>query len=84
MRLIWIDQPIDYTRVASPSRVGLERMRAVLREELARLHVPLLEAHTRYDFAHFPLVDDVHFTDRGNQELARILAPQLLDVLGVH
>jgi lysophospholipase L1-like esterase len=79
IKLLWVDQPINYSQVTN--RTALEEGRDVLHEEAERNAVPMLEAHTLYDQAQYPLVDDVHFTDSGNRHLAEILAPQVLSNL---
>jgi lysophospholipase L1-like esterase len=74
IKLLWVDQPIDYSRTGNVD--ALKEGRAVLHQELKRDAIPLLKAHTLYDHAQYPMIDDVHFTDAGNRHLAEILAPQ--------
>jgi lysophospholipase L1-like esterase len=75
IKLLWVDQPVDYSRAGDVT--ALKEGRAVVRQELERDAIPLLEAHTLYDHAQYPMIDDVHFTDAGNRHLAEILAPQV-------
>lgn len=78
-RLFWVDQPIDYSKTTQG--LALEEARAVVRDEVAKNAIPLLDAHGTYSFKEFPTLDDVHLTDGGNRHLAGIVAPQLLRLL---
>lgn len=76
VQLLWVDQPI------SPIvGTNYDEMRAILHDELKRQDIPLIAAHDRYDHKAVPMLDDVHFSDAGNEQLAKILAPQVLELL---
>jgi hypothetical protein len=82
VKLLWVDQPIDYRdKVGELLRPGFEHLRQILRDELNKQEVPLLDAHAVYDYAQFPLADDVHHTPEGIKHLASLLAPQILEQL---
>lgn len=78
IKLLWVDQPIDYGTRDDVNRGILKLARAVLHEELSNNRIPLLQAQSIYDFTTFPLIYDVHYTDEGNKHLASIIAPQIL------
>jgi hypothetical protein len=79
IRLMWVDQPVDYAK--SDAAIAIRHARAVLHDELSKDRIPLLQAAAIYDFQRFPLIDDVHFGDRDNRYLASLLAPQILTEL---
>jgi lysophospholipase L1-like esterase len=78
IRLIWVDQPVDYAKRSVGDQEAIKLARAVLHDELSKNRIPLLQAEAIYDFQQFPLIDGVHFSDGGNRYLASILAPQIL------
>jgi lysophospholipase L1-like esterase len=80
VKLLWIDQPINYaTGSAGPGyRAAAESARSLLHDELAKERIPLLQARTLYDYRQQPMIDDAHFTDAGNRHLASLLAPQIV------
>lgn len=78
-KLLWVDQPIDYSRVRLPE--ALKEARASLHAELFAHAIPLLRANEIYPFDEVPMIDEVHFTDTGNRRLAELLAPQVWTVL---
>ncbi|OAI45122.1 hypothetical protein AYO44_13105 [Planctomycetaceae bacterium SCGC AG-212-F19] len=80
VKLFWVDQPINPTLHAGFEK-AYDEMRAILHDELRRQDIPLIAAHTCYDHAAVPMLDDVHYSDAGNQQLARIIAPQVLELL---
>jgi lysophospholipase L1-like esterase len=77
IKLLWIDQAIDYGRVTTVARNNLERLRSVLHDELDQQGIPLIACHSMYDRGKAPMLDDVHFDDAGNAQLAQIIAPQV-------
>jgi hypothetical protein len=80
VKLLWVDQPVN-PRVDNRSQEPYSAMRKILHDELNRQEIPLLRAHDLYDHAAAPMLDDVHFKDAGNEQLASIIAPQLLALL---
>ena len=76
IRLIWVDQPVNYAK--SDAAEAIKLARAILRDELSKNRIPLLQAAAVYDFQRFPLLDDVHYSDEDNRYLASILGPQIL------
>lgn len=81
IKLIWVDQVIDPSKVTEERLKMYESVRAILHDELRRQDIPLLQANDRYDHAAVPMADEVHFTDLGNAQLAKLLAPQLANLL---
>jgi len=79
IRLIWVDQPVNYAKSDAADAIRLAR--AVLQDELSKNRIPLLQAAAVYDFRRFPLIDDVHYSDNDNRYLASLLAPQILEEL---
>jgi lysophospholipase L1-like esterase len=78
IRLIWVDQPVNYAKRGVGDQEAIKLARAVLHDEWSKNRIPLLQAAAVYDFQQFPLIDDVHYSDEGNRYLASILAPQIL------
>lgn len=76
VQLMWVDQVVDYSRRNDVDAV--KKSRAMLHDELAKDGIPLLQAAEIYNFRQYPLLDDVHFDDKGNRYLASLLAPQIL------
>jgi hypothetical protein len=81
VKLVWVDQVIDPSKVTKERLKLYESLRAILHDELRRQDIPLLQANDRYDHAAAPMADEVHFSDLGNAQLAKLLAPQLANLL---
>lgn len=79
VRLMFVDQPINDSGYDPAKRQALATMRRALAESCAQSGVPLLEAQTRLDWTGLPH-DEVHLGDLGYERLARLLAPQIVEL----
>ncbi len=76
IQFLWADQVIQ-----SSSQHPIENLRKELNIQVHQLKIPFLEVNSLYDRTKFPMLDDVHLSEQGNQHLAELIAPQLLSRL---
>ncbi len=73
-QFIWVDQVTQFIE-------GFDEFRKDLLTQVQQLNIPVIQAHSIYDQVKFPLLDDVHFSEKGNRYLAELIAPQLMEKL---
>jgi lysophospholipase L1-like esterase len=75
-KLVWVDQPVDYS-VRAADMDNIEMFRKVVHDECKHLDIPMLKAHEEIGILKSNMVDDVHFNDKGYELLAGIIYTQL-------
>jgi lysophospholipase L1-like esterase len=81
VRLLWVDQPVDYSKLEERRVDDIKAFRHLLHEQLDLHRVPLIQAHEHFDFVSFPPLDDVHLSGEGNAHLSEIVEKQLREFL---
>ncbi|MBI3447523.1 MAG: SGNH/GDSL hydrolase family protein [Acidobacteria bacterium] len=83
VRLMLVDQPIEYSSLPAPAVASLETVRGALRNAAQEEGVPLLEAHAGFDWRGLSVHQLVHLGRPGYERLAKRLAPQILAAAGI-
>jgi len=81
VRLLCVDQPVNYLSYDKTKRSSMEGMRNAMRKLCEEEGIVLLEANSIIDWNTIKPEDDVHLGDKGYEKLAEILAAQIVKLM---